>query len=710
MEGANNTYKLEQGGQEYIFSAGIVENKLRMTCQNSSNPNNKKFLRDFTVTELNKIDNLFTIIKTPEQALEYIDKALSKHKVGINEENGGLKLTFYITSNGVSNQIDIPLGDSGSAIPESNVEVISANQTYGKVDYMGNSAINTNIDSLLNNAFHENNQDYSNFQNMNVYGTVQPNSSFDINKYIQTDNNNYNNYNYNYNYDKPFIGQADDSENQYYPNNPQYYQNYSTNQDFQSYQTYDNNTKQYTESASPFIWQNDNGQNNMNYDEEIKKMLQQTNVNTNVDINTDEDVLKAFGNLNISPNQNLTSVFPPQGPSINSQMVDYNLENLNVQKNNDIPFQTVESVQVQGIPAHNVQNEQNTQIQQNIITTTTTKEQVNTKEKRSASKTKKGGVKKPTTEKKVKSAESEEIKMLRSQLAELEPLKKRMAEMEVLKGQLTELNTLRAQVAEYNSVKSQLKEMNNLRTQNKQLNSIKEQLSNEVEELRLRVKELEEINQKYEEEIKMYKENERIYSMRSRMTNSDNKEVDEDNQDNQAEQDEEMVVRGDIIHDKEELEFLAKKINKLNQKLSVNLLYKASTDSDKAAAFHAKCDQAKSSIVLVETDKGKRFGGYTTCSWSGDCIEKKDEEAFVFSLDKMKAYDNIQGEDAIGCYPKFGPIFLGCQIRIYDDAFTKGGTTFERGLNFDTQEDYELTGGDRLFKIKEIEVYEVVKE
>ena len=709
MEGANNTYRLEQGGQEYIFSAGIVGNKLRMTCQNSSNPNNKKFLRDFTVTELNKIDNLFTIIKTTEQALEYIDKALSKHKVGINEENGGLKLTFYITSNGVSNQIDIPLGDSGSAIPESNVEVSSANQAYGKVDYMGNSAINTNIDSLLNNAFHENNQDYSNFQNMNVYGTVQPNSSFDINKFIQGDNNNYNNYN-NYNYDKsPFIGQVDDSANQYCQNNPQYDQNYNTNQVFQSYQTYDNNAKPYTESASPFIWQNDNGQNNMNYDEEINKILQQTNVNTNVD-SADEDVLKAFGNLNISPNQNPTSVFPPQGPSINSQMVDYNLENMNVQKNNDIPFQTVESVQVQGVTAHNVQNVenvQNTQIEQNIITTTTTKEQVNTKEKRSASKTRKEGAKKPTTEKKVKKAESEEIKMLRSQLAELEPLKKRMAEMEVLKGQLTELNTLRAQVAEYNSVKSQLKEMNNLRTQNKQLNLIKEQLTTEVEELRSKVKELEEINQKYEEEIKMYKENERMYSMRSRMTNSENKEVSEDNQ---ADQDEEIVVRGDIIHNKEELEFLAKKINKLNQKLSVYLLYKASTDSDKAAAFHAKCDQAKSSIVLVETDKGKRFGGYTTCSWSGDCIEKKDEEAFVFSLDKMKTYDNIQGEDAIGCYPKFGPIFLGCQIRIYDDAFTKGGTTFERGLNFDTQEDYELTGGDRLFNIKEIEVYEVVKE
>ena len=82
----------------------------------------------------------------------------------------------------------------------------------------------------------------------------------------------------------------------------------------------------------------------------------------------------------------------------------------------------------------------------------------------------------------------------------------------------------------------------------------------------------------------------------------------------------------------------------------------------------------------------------------------------MFSLDKMKTYDNIPGEEAIGCYPKFGPIFLGCQIRIYDNAFTKGGTTFERGLNFDTEEDYELTGGDRVFDVKEIEVYEVVFE
>ena len=73
-------------------------------------------------------------------------------------------------------------------------------------------------------------------------------------------------------------------------------------------------------------------------------------------------------------------------------------------------------------------------------------------------------------------------------------------------------------------------------------------------------------------------------------------------------------------------------------------------------------------------------------------------------------YDNIHEEEAIGCYPKYGPIFLGCQIRIFDNAFSNGGTTFEKGLNFETEEDYELTGGERFFKVKDIEVYEVLEQ
>ena len=67
--------------------------------------------------------------------------------------------------------------------------------------------------------------------------------------------------------------------------------------------------------------------------------------------------------------------------------------------------------------------------------------------------------------------------------------------------------------------------------------------------------------------------------------------------------------------------------------------------------------KAKSSLVLIETNKGKRFGGYTSTTWKGNCVDKLDKDAFIFSLNKRKIYENIKGEKAIGCYPKFEPVF-----------------------------------------------------
>ena len=170
------------------------------------------------------------------------------------------------------------------------------------------------------------------------------------------------------------------------------------------------------------------------------------------------------------------------------------------------------------------------------------------------------------------------------------------------------------------------------------------------------------------------------------------------------------IVKGDIIKSSEELELLTRKICKNYKKVVLDLLYKATVDSDRASEFHKKCDWANRTLILIKSGNDKRFGGYTTCNWSGDSIDKKDENAFVFSLDKMKIYDIIPGEDAIGCYPKYGPVFLGCQIRIFDNFFSNGGTTFEKGMNYNTEEDYELSGGLNKFEVKEIEVYNVQLE
>ena len=303
-----------------------------------------------------------------------------------------------------------------------------------------------------------------------------------------------------------------------------------------------------------------------------------------------------------------------------------------------------------------------------------------------------------------------EVNVLRNQLAELDPLRKKAADMEILKSQLRELNDLKAKVAELNVIKSQLGELNQLKEQLNQMNSLKGELNTlriqaaNSEDLRRKIEQMETAKIKQDQEIENLRNSQQIEFLKmkkSRLESNSKQLLFEEKTRN-------ITVKGDIIQNMNELEMLTRKINKTNKKITLNLLYKASFDSDKASAFHERCDNANSSLVLIETDKGKRFGGFTTCSWRGNCIDKKDEEAFVFSLDKMMIYDNIPGEDAIGCYPKFGPIFLGCQIRIYDNAFSKGGTTFEKGLNYNTEEDFELTGGDRIFGVKEIEVYEVI--
>ena len=299
--------------------------------------------------------------------------------------------------------------------------------------------------------------------------------------------------------------------------------------------------------------------------------------------------------------------------------------------------------------------------------------------------------------------EAAEVQMLRSQVAQMDPLRRKAAELDSLRGQLNELNMLKSKVAELSGLQGQLSEINNLRAQISQMNlSQQNAQDDEKEMLKRKLQELENLKMQYEQEIKTLKGAKSSVVKESSGLEKTQHLFEEKTQ--------QISVKGDIIHNTEELELITRKINKSNKKITLNLLYKATVDSDKAKAFHDKCDQAQSSLVLIETDKGKRFGGFTTCSWAGECEEKKDEDAFVFSLDKMMTYENIQGEDAIGCYPKFGPIFLGCQIRIYDNAFSKGGTTFEKGLNYNTEEDYELTGGERIFNVKEIEVYEVIAQ
>ena len=119
------------------------------------------------------------------------------------------------------------------------------------------------------------------------------------------------------------------------------------------------------------------------------------------------------------------------------------------------------------------------------------------------------------------------------------------------------------------------------------------------------------------------------------------------------------LLRG-IIHKYSEIDDVVKKIQNLLLKgVKFNLVYKAFDLDDKASTFHRKCDDLDMSLVLIETHKDVRFGGFTTKSWKGNCVKKYDKNSFVFSLDNNKIFEIIEGSPAIGCYPNCGPVFFG---------------------------------------------------
>ncbi len=76
----------------------------------------------------------------------------------------------------------------------------------------------------------------------------------------------------------------------------------------------------------------------------------------------------------------------------------------------------------------------------------------------------------------------------------------------------------------------------------------------------------------------------------------------------------------------------------------------------------------------------------------------------------MKIYDIIPGKKGITCHQDYGPIFCGYQLLIYDKAFINGGITSKAGQNYNTKEDYEISGGYDKYEIKEIEALQAYLE
>ena len=676
METNINTYNLSQDGKQFLLQSSLIGNRLRLSCKSVSNQK-IKFVREFTIEELKQLDKIFSSITTPYEALQCFDTIMKNQKVSISESFEVINIKFYIKTEEEEHQMELPfIEEYTSSTKNENIITDFQNLNLNNLNTteMGYSNYDTNINIENIDTTH----------NIPITSTTYENASDNYLQNIEsstTTNNIIENTNTDTNIDYTNYTNAQDITNQY--------QEITTNiTDYNNYNTYN----EYQSTSEPV-------------NIPIETNNQTTYETTNYDYNTSIPYITPVEDINTTTNQYIENTTTTYTSNINTNISDERINKLegdtNLLKNEQQDLQTQLNKLTGQINEYKnkIALMQNSQSDNEI----------------QALKAENQLIKQQLQELDNLRNEVAETQYLKAQLSEIDPLRQKAAETDMLMNELNEMNLLRQKLNEINNAKNQLEQINNLKNEFEQINYLKQQL-NELNRIRQkslednafkeRMNELENVKNKYEQELHILRESQRKSQELNKKlrysTGLDSKQLYFEESPMQ------FAVKGDIIHNSSELELITRKINKSNRKLTLNLIYKARADSDLASAFHKKCDRAKSTLVLVETDQGKRFGGYTSRSWAGECIEKKDDEAFIFSLDKMMTYDIIPGEEAIGCYPKFGPIFMGCQIRIYDNAFIKGGTTFEKGMNFDTLEDFELTGGEREFNVREIEVYEVI--
>ena len=151
----------------------------------------------------------------------------------------------------------------------------------------------------------------------------------------------------------------------------------------------------------------------------------------------------------------------------------------------------------------------------------------------------------------------------------------------------------------------------------------------------------------------------------------------------------------------------------INPFVSLNyiLLYRASKDTDSSLIFHKHCDNKGNTLVVIETTKGWKFGGFVDIDWesykdSGIWEYKYSTDTFLFSINKQTKYPIKQQNKAIFCNSKKGPTFgFGHDLSVADNCFTTPSTCRSPYSFSNVQNKNEFNGGEDSFLVKELEVF-----
>ena len=194
-----------------------------------------------------------------------------------------------------------------------------------------------------------------------------------------------------------------------------------------------------------------------------------------------------------------------------------------------------------------------------------------------------------------------------------------------------------------------------------------------------------------------------INKLNERVTLLENKERERERERKEEEERQYFICKNSKILENEREKDLAirKWINPDKKNFEIKLLFRMSRDGNQCSQYHKLCDNKDNLLTIIQTDNGKKFGGFASKSWGvkGNIIDK----AFMFSLNNMKKYERLNNEKAMWDGSSYGPVF-GNGWDIYINSTMTSGREQNGSVFF---KKYEITENGS-FNVKEMEIFQIM--
>ena len=164
-----------------------------------------------------------------------------------------------------------------------------------------------------------------------------------------------------------------------------------------------------------------------------------------------------------------------------------------------------------------------------------------------------------------------------------------------------------------------------------------------------------------------------------------------------------------IFQDMDEIKLLLSNIS--NNSTNLKLLYSSRIDKDNQEKLINSYIGKNDIIILVKTDKLRRFGGYAHECFEKGQFKKNDNKAFLFNLNKKTIFKSKGNETSIcrdsntNDYINFGN---GEDLKIFHNFYTKQSITHQGNNDYDYKKESFAISGDENFNVSSLEIYQAI--